>query len=115
MNSLPSAIFYPAVLIGAFWIFAPPLVTLIGAVVAFVNRHTLPGRFIGLAILTELALFLPYFHQAARFLAPAASMLIVMSAVAIPNIVKQVMERGSRSPPDLRSSRLKRCFLLPSN
>jgi hypothetical protein len=87
--SMPNYTFYPAVLIGVFWVFAPPLTPLIGLATAVSRRATPGGRYTLIVVLLSLPVMIVYFYQAARFLAPAASLLLIYTAVGIALLLRR--------------------------
>jgi hypothetical protein len=96
MHFLPSWMFYPLLLAGIFWVFAPPLAGVLGFGEALVRRRTPVGRLALLILVGQLAFFLPYEYQAARFMAPAALTLTVLAAAAIPDFIER---RRAREGP----------------
>jgi 4-amino-4-deoxy-L-arabinose transferase-like glycosyltransferase len=78
--ALPNWLFYPLMLAGLFWVFAPPLVPLAGAVVACRFWRLPAARLALLAGALTIAFYLAYFYQAARFVAAPAVMLTVVAA-----------------------------------
>jgi hypothetical protein len=80
--SLPSLLFYPLVLLGVFWIFAPPLTTIPGLFYIWRNRRSSHCKFALYTLVFSLATYFFYFHQASRFMVVPATTLIVFSGVA---------------------------------
>jgi 4-amino-4-deoxy-L-arabinose transferase-like glycosyltransferase len=80
MGKASNAVFYPAVLLGLYWVFSPPLFTLLGLWEIARRRASPVGRLGALVVLTNLAIFLAYYYQGARLVAPAAYVLIAFSA-----------------------------------
>lgn len=80
MGKAPNVVFYPAVLLGLYWIYFPPLLPLLGVVEVYRRRHTTAARYAGLVVVGNLALMVPYLFQCARFVAPAALVLLVYSS-----------------------------------
>jgi len=79
----PPLIGYPAALLGVYWMIAPPIVLIAGAVWA-VRRWRVPFVSFSLALVVlNLGLVLVYFYQSFRLLAPAAAILAVLSGVAL--------------------------------
>lgn len=97
-SALPNLAFYLAVLLGLFWVFAPPLAPLPGLWALWRRRREPAAAFVLWTLLLSLALFVPYFYQGARFMAPAATLLVVASAGAL----------GGRWPP-ARAAAPRRC------
>jgi len=90
MASLPSWIFYPLVLAGLFWVFAPPLVGVAGLAASWMRRREAAAKLTLWTSALTLAVQLPYFYQAARFMAAPASMLTVMAAIGIARSVERL-------------------------
>ena len=86
MSQLPNLAFYPGLAAGLFWVFAPPLTGLLGFAELVRDRATPGARFALVTILLNLVVVLFYFDQAARFVAPAASLLLVYGAASIPKL-----------------------------
>jgi hypothetical protein len=80
---LSNLAFYPAVLIGMFWLFVPPFVPLLGMLFGWQNRQAPAVRFGLWLILVHLALFLVYFYQATRFMAVPATVLGIFAAAKL--------------------------------
>jgi hypothetical protein len=79
---LPHLIFYPLLILGLFWVFGPPLVGMVTLGLTVWDRGRPSAR---LALLTTaglLVFYVFYYYQAGRFLAPAASMLMVTGVAA---------------------------------
>jgi CDP-diglyceride synthetase len=74
------------VVTGVFWVITPPLLAFLGTAEWFRIRRAPVGRFVLVAVVGQVVLYLPYFYQSARFVAPAVLMLIVLSAAAIPRL-----------------------------
>ena len=82
LTQLPNLLFYPAVIFGPFWIFAPPGVGLLGFAYALWHWREPAARFtVWLTILTWSVLAV-YVFQAARLAAAPAVLLAVYAAVA---------------------------------
>ena len=96
MSQMSNVPFYASVLAGAFWIFAPPLTSLIGLARVVRRRTTPAARFVLVAVGLNFALLAVYYSQGARLLAPAASLLLVYSAAAIADAADRV-RRWARS------------------
>ena len=83
LSPLPNLIFYPALLLGLIWTYVPPLTTV--PAIFYALRHpreplvrvTLP------LVVVNLAFFAVSVVQARRYLAGPASLLVVLSAVAL--------------------------------
>lgn len=79
--SISNIFFYPLVLSGIFWTFAPPLATLCGLFYLWRQRRDAVSQFTILVIGLSLLLFTFYFHQGTRFMAAPATLLVVFSAL----------------------------------
>ncbi len=75
--------FYPSVLLGLFWTFAPPLITLCGIFYLWKHRHEAAANFTLWVTGLSLLLFTFYFHQGTRFMAGPATLLLIFSAVSL--------------------------------
>ena len=76
-------IFYPSVLLGLYWVYLPPLLSTVGVWELVRRRATPAARYASLAIAANLLIFLPYFYQGARLVAPAAFLLLIYSAAGV--------------------------------
>src|SRR5207244_11394792 len=61
--AFPSFLFYPLVLAGLFWVFSPPMVSVIGGVYLWRHRREPPAAFASWVIVSALALQLFFFYQ----------------------------------------------------
>jgi hypothetical protein len=93
---LSNIAFYPLVILGLFWIFAPPLLTLPGLVYAWQRRRDPIGRFALALVFLSLVPFVLYFYQGARFMAAPATVLLVLSSVAAVEWVTQLAAPARR-------------------
>jgi hypothetical protein len=82
-EELPNLVFYPAVLLGLFWIFTPPLLTVPGAIYAWRHRREPAAALTLLVAAVMLAYFVFFYYRAARFLAGPATLLAIWTAVAV--------------------------------
>ena len=73
-------IFYPAVLLGLVWVFAPPLFPVLGIWELVRRRRQQSAQFAMATIAWYFVFFVPYFYQGARLMAPAAFMLLAFAA-----------------------------------
>lgn len=80
---LPSPLLYAAILAGAFWLFGPPLLPLVGMVEMWRRRWTTDGRVAAGVIVASVAAYLPYYHQGPRFMASAGFILVAFAAAGI--------------------------------
>jgi hypothetical protein len=76
-------VFYPAVLLGVFWVFAPPLVSIIGLLHLWRHRRAPPVAVAMWIIVFTVGLYAVHFYQSERFMAAPATLLTVFAAVAL--------------------------------
>ncbi len=81
MTKMANAAFYPVVAAGFFWVMTPPLTGIIGFVAMIRRRLTPTARYALITVVLNLILVAFYFYSAARFIAPAVSLLIVYASV----------------------------------
>jgi len=93
--ALPNILFYPAILLGTFWIFAPPFVTLLGLVYVWTERRETATKFTLWLTLMSLMLYTFYFHQGTRFMAAPATLLLIYAAVAGARCAERISPRTS--------------------
>jgi hypothetical protein len=79
--ALPNIFFYPLVLLGFFWTFAPPLITIFGVFFLWRHRREMTASFTILVVGLSLVLFTFYFHQGTRFMAAPATLLIIFTSI----------------------------------
>ncbi len=89
--AMANLFFYPAVLVGLFWIYAPPLLPIIGLLHCWKRRHELTAKFTLWLTLLSLCLFTFYFYQGARFMAAPATLICVFCSVGLAGWI----ERGT--------------------
>jgi hypothetical protein len=82
-SELPNLAFYPAVLLGLFWIFAPPGVGLVGLVYTWSRRREPAFRLVLSLTISGLGVQIFYFYQGARFMAGPATLLAIACAVGV--------------------------------
>ena len=82
-SGLPSCILYPAVLSGLFWVFTPPLFSLVGLWSYWRDRTRPEARFALVLCEISLLFFCCYFYQGTRFMAAPASVLLAGAAARI--------------------------------
>jgi hypothetical protein len=92
-NSLPNLTFYPLLLAGFFWVFSPPLITLLGLVYAWRRRREAIGRYTLVVVASTLLLFEIYYYQGTRFLAGPATLLVVMASVWLAELAGKLGRR----------------------
>ncbi|MGH9903815.1 MAG: hypothetical protein ACRD68_18555, partial [Pyrinomonadaceae bacterium] len=79
--ALPNVFLYPTVLLGLFWTFAPPLVTLCGLFYLWKHRRETAAKFTLWVTCFSLLLFTFYFYQGTRFMAAPATLLLIFASV----------------------------------
>ena len=90
---LPNVVFYPAVIMGLFWVFAPPLSTLPGVLYIWTHRRE-PAANLALWLAAFSVLFYTfYFYQGTRFMAAPATILAVYSSVQLAEWLERGMVR----------------------
>jgi 4-amino-4-deoxy-L-arabinose transferase-like glycosyltransferase len=87
MAVVENAVFYPAIVLGLFWMYAPPLVPFLAFAELYRRRRSRAARYAFSVIVTNVLLFTFYFHQAARFMAPVGALVIVFGAVGAVTLV----------------------------
>jgi 4-amino-4-deoxy-L-arabinose transferase-like glycosyltransferase len=91
MRDMSNVTFYAAVALGLFWVFTPPLVTFF-AIWELIRRRRSPvAKYASLAIAANVLLFVPYFHQGARFLAPTGGLLTIFAAAGLVSLTSQAL------------------------
>lgn len=93
-TELGNLAFYPAVLSGVVWIYTPPLIGLIGLIALIRARRTPPARYALALIALNVVIVYVYFWQAARLVAPAASLLLVYAAVGLASFAMWAIQHG---------------------
>jgi hypothetical protein len=79
----PSVVLYPAVLLGLFWTYSPPLLTLIALAYVYRRRDDRGVRFTVVLSALTVAFYWFYFYQGARFMAAPATLLAIYSTVGL--------------------------------
>jgi hypothetical protein len=92
LAALPNIIFYPLVLLGVFWIFAPPFVPLYGLWTAWKSRREPAAKFTLWLSGFSILLFTFYFYQAARFMAATSTLLLLFAAVKLGKKLQQIIQ-----------------------
>lgn len=77
--AMSNLFYYPAILLGLFWIFVPPFISLFGLAYCWQNRHAVEVRFAGWLVALNLLFFVFYFYQGARFMAVPSTLLGVFA------------------------------------
>jgi hypothetical protein len=81
--ALPNVLFYVTVLLGGFWVYAPPLATVPGFIYVWRHRREPgPGFTLWLTALTYV-FYLFYYYQSARYIAAPAALLVIFSSVGL--------------------------------
>ena len=93
MGKAPSALFYPAVGIGLYWVFFPPFVGLVAIASLFWKRHESSAKFATVIIFLNLLMTTFYFYQGARLFAPAAYLLLLFGSLGLAVFIKGVLVR----------------------
>jgi 4-amino-4-deoxy-L-arabinose transferase-like glycosyltransferase len=104
--SLPNVTFYPLLLVGAFWVFSPPLIPLLGLLYAWRRRRDPVGRYALALTALSLLVFVFYFFQGTRFMAGAATVLTVLGSVWLAELADRLRRR--RVAPTSALARLRR-------
>jgi hypothetical protein len=94
-SALPNVLFYPSILLGLFWTYSPPLITLIGLFYIWKHRREATAEFTLWLTLFSLALFTFYFYQGTRFMAAPATLLVIFTSVSIAEWVNQRIKPDS--------------------
>ena len=89
-------VFYPAVLLGLFWIYAPPLATLPGLWFAWTHRREPASSYALWLTLLTLVVFCAFGFQGARFVAAPATALTILSAVASAGWLERLVSGAGR-------------------
>ena len=92
LAALPNIIFYPLILLGVFWIFAPPFVPLYGLWTAWKSRREPAAKFALWLSGFSVLLFTFYFYQAARFMAATSTLLLLFAAVKLGKKLQQIIQ-----------------------
>lgn len=104
LAALPNIVFYPLVLLGVFWLFAPPFVPLCGLWTTWKNRREPAARFALWLCGFSLLLFTFFFYQAPRFMAAASSVLLLFAAVGLGKNLQRFIQPDSNSETSLSST-----------
>lgn len=96
--------FYPLLLVGAFWVFSPPFVPLLGLIYAWRQRRTPVGRYTLSVTVLYILVFCLYQFQEGRFLAGPATLLTVLASVWLAELATQQFRRlQSRVNPQIHA------------
>ncbi len=87
MGKASNLVFYPAVVLGLYWIYFPPLFPLLAVPELSRRRGTVAARFAALVVVGNVTMMLPYFYQAARFVAPAAVVVLPYASAAVARLL----------------------------
>ncbi len=85
--------FYPLLLAGAFWVFSPPLIPLLGLIYAWRRRRTPVGRYTLIVTALYLLIFCFYQFQEGRFMAGPATLLTVLASVWLAELARLLWRR----------------------
>jgi len=91
---LPNLVAYPALLLGYPWVFAPPLTLVAGVVELWRRRRSELGRLAAGLVVGNLVLYLPFFAQCARYMAPAATVLCIFAGVGLSRLLDRRKAAG---------------------
>jgi hypothetical protein len=83
-------VFYPTLMLGMYWVYFPPFFPLFGVFALWRRRRELLGQLATLLIASNLCLFVFYFYQGARLVAPAAILLLVFSACGLLDTLRAI-------------------------
>lgn len=92
LAAMPNLILYPVVILGFFWLFAPPFVTGYGLWRVWQTRASAASRFTLWLIVFTVPLFTFYFYQAPRFMAAICTLLLIAAAVGLAERVGRVTD-----------------------
>lgn len=99
-RGLPNWLFYPMALAGTSWVFAPPLLSAVGIVVAIRWWRRPVAQFALLVSALTLVLYVPYWYQGIRFVATPVLMLVVLACAGLVRWVA-TSRLGRNLPADL--------------
>lgn len=103
--ALPTIVLYPLILLGVFWMFAPPFATAYGLWSAWKKRReTAAARFTLWICAFSLVLFTFYFYQAARFMTAASTLLLIFAAIGIGKKIERFILPNSVPDSALQSN-----------
>lgn len=95
ISALPNIIFYPLILLGFFWMFAPPFVPLYGLWTAWKNWREPAARFALWLSGFSILLFSFYFYKAPRFMAAASTVLLLFAAIELGKKLQRFIQSDS--------------------
>ncbi|HXP29066.1 MAG TPA: hypothetical protein VN804_04870, partial [Solirubrobacteraceae bacterium] len=96
-NSMSNLAFYPALLAGLFWVYAPPFVPLVGLAYAWRKRREAIGRYTLTVTLISLIVLVFYQFQGTRFVAGPATLLVVLASAYFAEILQWLSRLARRS------------------
>jgi hypothetical protein len=96
-SAMVNVLFYPAILLGLFWIYAPPLATVPGLVYLWRHQREPAASLAGWRIVLCLVFFGVYYYQATRFMAAPATALAIFSSVQIAEWIEHALARTRKS------------------
>lgn len=95
ITKVSSIVLYPSVAFGLFWLYAPPLTGLVGLIKMIRDRTTVMAQYALITVLLNFGIVLFYYYRASRFIAPAASLLLVYSAAALKDFAAWAWTRAT--------------------
>lgn len=101
MGLAGNIVFYPALLLGLYWVYFPPLFSLFAVVWWKTGRNELASRFAILIAGLNMILMMFYYYQGARLMAPTAILLLVLASVGASDTIRWLVRRIVRR--DLQS------------
>jgi 4-amino-4-deoxy-L-arabinose transferase-like glycosyltransferase len=81
--AMSNLFFYPSVVLGLFWVYLPPLFSVVGMLYGWERRREPVVRFALLVAGFSLLLFTFYYYQGARFMAAPATLLGVLASAKL--------------------------------
>lgn len=98
LTQMPNVLFYPVVMFGPFWVFAPPLIGVVGLVFALRHWREPDARYTLWLTLLTVAAMTVYVFQAARLVAAPAVLLTIYATEAAARFRWRSLRRRPRSP-----------------
>ncbi len=107
MGKASNAVFYPAVLLGLYWVYIPPVIAVFAVKSLWKWRSDLTARFSILVVTSNLLMMIFYFYQGARLVSPAAFLLVAYTSVGMAEVCRKFVTLRSElrpvSPAKVRS------------
>jgi hypothetical protein len=88
----PNWFFYPSLLGGFFWIYAPPGLGVLGLYAMFRGKSLSHGLFAIVVSVGTVTLFTGYFYQGARLVAPAGVLVMIFSANGTVSVARRLVQ-----------------------